>query len=68
MLFSFKVMQTKLSCGQKPRGWPMKLSTSDGVVIVSFSMIPWFPSPFSLLCFVRLLVLGVVLVGDRPLG
>jgi hypothetical protein len=40
MLFSFNVMQTRLSCGQKPRVWPMKLSTSDGVVIVSFSMIP----------------------------
>ena len=69
MLFSFNVMQTKLSCGQKPKVCPMKLRTSDGVVIVSFSMIPC--CPFTLWCcrlFLRSLVVGVILVGDHPLG
>ena len=68
MLFSFRVMQTRLSCGQKPKVCPMKLRTSDGVVIVSFSMIPCFPFTLVLLCFLRLLFVGVVLVGDHPLG
>ena len=68
MLFSFRVMQTRLSFGQKPRVCPMKLRTSDGVVIVSFSMIVLVPFTLVLPCFLWLLVVGVVLVGDQPLG
>jgi hypothetical protein len=64
----FKLMQTRLSWGQKPRVCPMKLSTSDGVVIVSFSMILLVPFTLVLLFLLRLLVVGVVLVGDHPLG
>jgi hypothetical protein len=45
----------------------MKLRTSDGVVIVSFSMIA-FPSPLRMLFLLRLFFVGVVLVGDHPLG
>lgn len=66
-LLLFSVMQTKLSFGQKPRECPMKLSTSDGVLMVSFSMTP-FPSPLCCMVSLRLLVVGVVLVGDHPLG
>jgi len=68
MLFSFRVMQTRLSCGQKPRVWPMKLRTSDGVDRELFHD-PVFP--FTLWCcrlFLRSLVVGVILVGDHPLG
>ena len=36
MLLSFLVMRTRLAWGQKPR-------TSDGAVIVSFSMFPLDP-------------------------
>jgi hypothetical protein len=46
---------------------PMKLSTSGGVLMVSFSMIP-FLSPLCCMVVLRLLVVGVVLVGDHPLG
>ena len=44
MLWSFLVMRTRLAWGQKPR-------TSDGAVIVSFSMFPLDPFTFVLLWF-----------------
>jgi hypothetical protein len=47
---------------------PMKLRTSDGVLIVSFSMIPFSFTLVFAVVFLRLLVVGVVLVGDQPLG
>src|SRR4029453_14074221 len=61
-----RVMQTRLSLGQKPRVCPMKLRTSAGVLMVSVSMV-LFPFQLTLIVmvFVFLLGLGVVLIGDR---